>query len=338
MPKFSVIIPVRNINDFLKENISYLQKINYSEFEVLIITDSMEEYDFGGSSKFRIIESGPKGPGEKRNIGAKYSTGDILVFLDDDAYPTPDWLINAAKVFEDPEVYALGAPAVTPINASMLEKASGRVLESTLASGGTTYRYIPSKRRDINDYPTVNLFIRKTAFESVGGFPIDFWPGEDTKICLDLIKKYGRNFLYDPTPVVYHHRRKLFLPHLKQISRYGSHRGQFARIFPGNSRVPSYFVPSLFVLGIFLGPVFGSIYSPLWLFYWFVLGLYFYLVTVEAFKAYLKDKDILESLCVALGIFFTHMIYGISFIYGILRRPKLVLRGVDSTTGNYLGG
>ena len=139
--KFTIIIPVRSINNFLNC--------------VLIILDTLEKYDFK-DARFKVIAVGSKGPGEKRNIGAKKATGDILVFLDDDAYPRSDWLKKAKRIFSTTSTYALGAPAITPINASFLERCSGRIFESWLCSAGAVCRYLPQSRRLINDFPTVN--------------------------------------------------------------------------------------------------------------------------------------------------------------------------------------
>lgn len=335
---FSVVIPVRSINDYLIENISFLKKLTFADFEVIIVLDNGEKYDFEDDMRFRLIFAGAKSPGEKRNVGAREAKGDILAFLDDDAYPKSDWLDRAGEIFEDNTVYALGAPAVTPLNAEFLEKCSGRVLESFLTGGGTTYRHIPMKARAVNDYPTVNLFVRKEAFFKVGGFIHEFWPGEDTKLCLDLVNKFGRNFLYDPNPIVYHHRRGLFIPHLKQISRYGQHRGQFARIFPSTSRRPSYFVPSLFIVGLLMGPFAIVLFPFLAPIYFGVLSLYVLLLFIEITRVYFKDQNIKESLYVGVGILLTHFIYGINFIVGFMKRPKLQLRGIDLETGSYLGG
>jgi cellulose synthase/poly-beta-1,6-N-acetylglucosamine synthase-like glycosyltransferase len=337
--KFSVIIPVRRINDFMCENITYLKKLEHKNFEVLILVDFEEDYDFEGDDRFKIIlVPGQKGPGEKRNIGAENATGDILAFLDDDAYPQSDWLTHAAEIFTDENVYALGAPAMTPPTATFLEKLGGRVLESWLTSAGTVFRHIPGKPRLINDYPTVNLLVRKNAFDKVGGFYTEFWPGEDTKLCLDLIQEFGRDFHYDPRPIVYHHRRDLLRPHLKQISRYGQHRGQFARIFPETSRLPSYFIPSLFVLGLCFGPFISMLIPFLWKIYFSALLLYFGLVTVEAVRLTDDDEEGTAFAYVFVGIFATHIIYGVNFMIGFLRRPTLKLKAIDTKTGNYSEG
>jgi glycosyltransferase involved in cell wall biosynthesis len=335
--KFSIIIPVRTINEYLKESIQYLKKLQHSDFEVIILTDAKESYPFE-DNRFRIISTGKVGPGEKRNIGASNASGEVLAFLDDDAYPSKEWLNYADEIFSDSNVYALGAPAMTPLNVKFLEKCSGKILESVLASGGTKYRHIPMQKRFVDDYPSVNLLIRKLSFDAVGGYPIEFWPGEDTKICLDLVKKYKKPFLYDPRPIVYHHRRNIYIPHLKQISRYGQHRGQFARIFPETSRLPSYFVPSLFLLGVVLGPFVSYFFPVLWKFYFTVILFYLSIVFVEVIRVSVREHNFLMGIAVGLGIILTHLVYGYNFLVGLIKKPKLILRGVDKKTGNYLGG
>jgi cellulose synthase/poly-beta-1,6-N-acetylglucosamine synthase-like glycosyltransferase len=335
--KFSIVIPIRTLNDFLRENIFHLEQLEYKNFEVILISDEETELSTT-DDRFKLFFVGNKGPGEKRNLGVEKSSGDVVVFLDDDAFPSKTWLTEAAKIFEDKQVYALGAPAMTPPKAPFLERMSGRIHESFLASYKFKYRHIPSKKQLIDDYPTVNLFVRKEAFESVGGFITEFWPGEDTKLCLDLVNKFGRKFLYHPKPVVYHHRRDVFLPHLKQVSRYGQHRGQFARIFPQTSAIPSYFVPSAFVLGLLLGPIVCYFVPILWWFYGSVVAIYSFLILWESIKVLLKEKSLLAGIYMFFGVLMTHIVYGVNIMVGLINKPKLKLRSFDEETGNYLGG
>jgi glycosyltransferase involved in cell wall biosynthesis len=336
--KFSIIIPVRSFNDLLKESIKEIKKLQYADFEALIILDNAESFDFEGDTRFILVDSGPISPGEKRNIGAKKASGDVLVFLDDDAFPASDWLLEASKIFENPEVYALGGPAITPLEAPFLERMSGRILESWLASGGTVYRHIPTKERYINDYPTVNLFVRTSAFWAIGGFSKDFWPGEDTKLCLDLVKYYKKPFLYSPRPIVFHHRRNIFIPHLKQISRYGAHRGRFARIYPETSRLPMYFVPSLFVIGLLVGTPLSFINIGFFNLYLFFVLTYASALLLEGRKVFIKDSNFLALPVFLVGTFLTHIVYGVNFLIGFIRRPALKLKAVDRLTGNYIEG
>jgi len=338
--KFTVIIPTRTINDYLKEAVSKLKKVSYYDFEVIIVLDKFIKINFGAREKrFRVIESGSVHPGEKRNLAAREAAGDVLAFLDDDAYPESGWLRSAANVFRDePDLYALGGPALTPINIDFKEEMAGRVLESYMSGGTTTYRHKISQRREIDDYPSVNLFVKKEAFDEVGGFDMKYWPGEDTKLCLDLIKHYQRKFLYDPTPVVYHHRRKLYKPFFQQISRYGRHRGWFARVFPKNSRKLAYFVPALFVMGLVTGFISLFFVPKLWAAYMLAIFLYLTMVFSEAQKVSMNERDFGAFRYIFLGIIGTNLYYGLNFIKGFIFRPKSGLREVDQESGNYQGG
>ena len=336
--KFSIIVPVRKINAYVKESIPHILNLSYQNFEVLIITDLPEKNIFK-DKRVRIIDSKKDPtPGPKRNLGARKAKGSVLVFMDDDAFPEDDWLDRAYEIFKDKKVYALGGPAVTPRDASLLERLGGRVFESWLASGGTSYRYAPGRARIIKDYPSVNLFVRKKDFNKVGGFTTEFWPGEDTKLCLDLVHLYGRGFPYDPSPIVYHHRRQLLLPHLKQVSRYGRHRGQFAKIFPETSRVPSYFVPLFFVAGLFIGPLAAVFIPQLWVVYFVVLAVYLLLLLIESVNVFITELSLKAAIYFMVGIFWTHVVYGVNFLIGLVKKPKFVPKKVDFKTGKYLEG
>ena len=336
MPKISIIIPVRTITNYLRESLPFLLDLDYKNYEVLIFTDEKETLECE-SSKIKVIPSGKVGPAEKRNLALKYATGEILAFLDDDAYPTKNWLTNAQKAFSS-EYCGVGGPSITPPNENFMATVSGDVLSSFLTSGGTVHRHTPQNARVVDDYPTVNLFVMKKDFESVGGFSPEFWPGEDTKLCLDLINQTGKKIFYSPDVLVYHHRRELFTPHLKQISRYGMHRGQFARIFPETSRKLQYFIPSVFVCGLALGFLFSLLFPLVFVAYTASLAFYFSILIIEGSKVLWKRRSLLFLIYFVIGVFLTHVVYGVNFIYGLFVRPKLNLRSVDKKTNKYLGG
>ena len=228
----SIIIPVKEVNDYIRESIPRILNLNYDNFEILIFPDLKSKENF---AKTRIIPTGKIGPAEKRNLSIKYAQGEILAFLDDDAYPCPGWLKNAVKHFNNPNIVAVGGPAITPANDSFAQKVSGAVFLSKL-SGGNPERYWPiGAIKEIIDWPSVNFLVRKSDFSAVHGFNSEFWPGEDTLLCMDLIKKLKKKIIYDPKVLVYHHRRSGLVRHLKQISQYGLHRGFFAKKYPVNS-------------------------------------------------------------------------------------------------------
>lgn len=318
MVKFSIIIPVKEINNLLRrETMPQILKQSSPSFEIIIVADQASKERF---PKTQIITSGKDtGPAEKRDKGVKIAKGEILAFLDDDSYPETTWLKSALKIFEESEKIAgVCGPTLTPPHDDFRQKISGYVWSTWLGSGGAgTYRCTVSQRREVDDYPTVNFLVRKKDFLKVGGFDSHFWPGEDTKLCLDLIQKLGVKIIYDPTVLVYHHRRPVFKAHLEQISRYAIHRGHFARVFPQTSLRPGYFLPTLFVLSLFTWPI--LIYKPSFLLLYLIpVILYFFLLLLTALLIFLKEKNLKLSLWVLFSIFITHLVYGILFIKGFL--------------------
>jgi hypothetical protein len=147
------------------------------------------------------------------------------------------------------------------------------------------------------------------------GFSTDFWPGEDTKLCLDITKKLGKKIVYDPSVLVYHHRRPLFKGHLNQVANYALHRGYFAKVYPETSLKIAYFVPSLFVVFLFFGAS-ASLLSPLLRKAYFIC-LLSYLAVILLCSA---SRDLRLTLLVALGTLATHFTYGVYFMKGLLSR------------------
>jgi cellulose synthase/poly-beta-1,6-N-acetylglucosamine synthase-like glycosyltransferase len=309
----SIVIPLKTPNKNLDECLKHCLELDYDEYEILVLPDKIADTSF---PRVKVIASGAVGPSEKRDLALNYARGDIIAFIDDDAYPTRDWLKNAAKYFNDPDVAAVGGPAVTPDNDSFMQKASGYVLSSVMGGGSYTYRYIPGASREVDDYPTCNLLVRKSILEKIGGFDNKFWPGEDTILCLEITKKEGKKIIYSPDVLVYHHRRFLFRPHLKQISSYAVHRGYFVKRFPETSLRLSYFLPSLFVLGLLGGGLLSLFSDTVRFIYILIVALYI----VAALASGLKTGNPAMMLVVAAGIVLTHIYYGIGFMIGLATR------------------
>ncbi len=263
----------------------------------------------------RIISTGPVSPAQKRDIASNYAKGDVLAFLDDDAYPARDWLKQAVRHFADDSIAAVGGPGVTPKEDNLRQQASGRVYSSILVSGRFAYRYIPKKRLEVDDFPSCNFLIRKDVFQELGGFGVNFWPGEDTKLCLEITKKLGKKIIYEPLALVFHHRRPLFTPHIKQVVSYALHRGYFAKKYPQTSLKFVYFLPSIFLIGLLAGGIISLFFGSIRVIY--LSGLFLYVMSVFLFSLSKKSRLIPF---IFFGIIATHLSYGIYFLKGLFSR------------------
>ena len=330
-PRVSIIIAVGQWNAFLDESMPYCKNQDYPDYEIIVLPD---EYNGKAIDGVKIIPTGRKSsPGYKRDVGAQNATGEILAFLDDDAYPVREWISSAVKVFlSDSDIAAVGGPAVTPPNDGLSQMASGLIYSSALVGGTYRFRYIVQTRREVDDYPTCNLLVRKDIFDTIGGFETSFYPGEDTKLCLEITKTQKKKIVYDPDVLVYHHRRRMYKPHLRQVWNYGLHRGYFVKRFPETSFRPSYFLPSLWVLGVLTGWL-GYFITP-WLGYLYLGVIIFYLLvalwttmTIDVTETEVGEK-LAESFTsmaklhwyVFSGLVATHFVYGLWFIRGLLSK------------------
>ncbi len=325
-PLVSVVIACPGPSWMLDECLEALEAQTYRNFEVIVLPDERPPSDSSTSAPrpspftfhLSTIPTGKVRPAEKRNIGIEAAKGDVVAFIDDDAYPEPRWLENAVKYFSEPSIGGVGGPGVTPPGDGLLAQAGGRVYSNILVSGSYRYRYVGGRvRLDVDDYPSCNLLVRTDLLRKVGGYRTDFWPGEDTLLCDAIVLGEHKRIVYDPWVIVFHHRRRLFGPHLRQLGRYGFHRGYFVKRFPATSRRVGYFVPSLFVIGLVAGAaVFALPEHPVatalrWT-YLGVAGLYAAATLLASFSF-----NPVMWVLTWLGVAASHVWYGIRFMQGL---------------------
>lgn len=319
----SIIIPIEHKTAYLVEALDCLSKQTYQNFEVFV-TSSVE---FSIPYSFARVVVNQKLAGDvaaKRNEVSKYGTGEIFVFNDDDVLTPTQYLENIVKKFKNPNVFAAAGPLLTPPNSHFMQKASGAVWESYLGMGGLGGGIHRSLRRPahiVYDYPAANLIIRREIFEDIGGYQPGLYPGEDTKLCLDIFNKYNKGVNYDPNLFVYHHRKPLFKAYLNQIGRYGTQRGWFALSYPETSFKLLYFIPALFLLYLIFIPVLAIVNSTLVL----PLLIYLILIILEGGLIMLR-KGPRIAVIASLGIIATHLYYGYKFLAGFVSklRQKMV--------------
>lgn len=316
MKTVSIIIPVKEVNDYIRESLPYINKLDYDmkKVEVIVLPDKADKIKGKFKFKLKIIPTAHIYPGEKRDIGIKASKGEITAFIDDDVYPEKQWLKKAVEIFESSkDIGAVGGPAATPPHDSFLKQVSGLIYSSFMGGGGYRYRYMAEARRFVDDYPSCNLIIKKEVLKKIGGFNTEFWPGEDTVICLKIVKDLKLKIVYDPEVFVYHHRRNFFAGHIHQVVNYAAHRGYFVKRFPETSLRPGYFVPTAFVCYL-LSIIYPVFFNIKMLKFWLIpAALYLILITLDG----IKIKSFRLGLMTMFGIFVTHVFYGVYFIKGL---------------------
>ncbi len=318
-PAVTAVIACPASSDMLRRCVGALaaQRAAYPKLDAIVLPDAPSGEAW--PDWVREIPTGKVLPSDKRNLGIREARGEIIAFLDDDARPLEGWLEHAIPYFTDRAIGAVGGPAVTPPEDPFAAKMSGRVYASPLVSAGARRRYVPTRVTDEDDLPSCNLLVRASLLREIGGYDTAHWPGEDTILCLEIARR--ARLVYDPWVAAAHHRRPLFGPHLRQVSRYARHRGYFAKRFPETSRRFAYFVPSLLLLGTVgtalcaaLAPL-GRLPAALAAAGGAVLALYLALALLFSFSTRLRVWAWTFA-----GIVATHYAYGWNFLRGLFAR------------------
>jgi len=166
--------------------------------EVIVVEDgctddtaAMVRQDF---SMVRLLTDEPnQGPSYCRNRGAAAARGRLLLFLDDDAIPAPDWL-DAMLAADDGQALLGGR---------ILDLEGGR------EQGGPAYstfigKRLPCAPEKATVGATANLGVPRKCFEEIGGFDLDLpYYFEDSDLCIRA-RKAGYGFRYVPGAVVRH--------------------------------------------------------------------------------------------------------------------------------------
>lgn len=140
------------------------------------------------------------GAGAARNSAARQAAGDILVFIDDDATPSSDWLCHLIAPYSDSTVMAVGGAPIPKYDA---HRPKWFPSEFNWVFG-CAYTGMPTTIAPFRRLIGANMSVRADAFATVGGFgSIDF---DDLDICQRLAHHYGPDaLLYQPAAVVHHH-------------------------------------------------------------------------------------------------------------------------------------
>lgn len=99
MPKFSIIIPVYNVEQYIKKCLDSVINQTYKNYEVIVVNDGTKDnsMDIVKNYDVKIINQKNAGLSAARNTGVKHASGEYIVFLDSDDYIEKDLLDKLNK-------------------------------------------------------------------------------------------------------------------------------------------------------------------------------------------------------------------------------------------------
>lgn len=99
MPEFSIIIPVYNVEQYIKECLDSVFNQSFKDFEVIVVNDGTKDnsMDIVKNYDVKIINQKNKGLSSARNHGVQLAKGKYILFLDSDDYLEKDTLKEIHK-------------------------------------------------------------------------------------------------------------------------------------------------------------------------------------------------------------------------------------------------
>jgi GT2 family glycosyltransferase len=234
-PPASIVIPTRARAAYLEVALaSIAPQASAADVEVLVIDDA------GGSPTTRALverfgaryepHPGPLGLNVARNTGVERSTGELVMFVDDDVRVRPGWLralLDAARAH--PEVDVFTGP-IEP----RLEDRDGRRPLRTCGREGPPITSLDLGIQDTDAHYAwgANLTIRRTALQRVGPFEVALEYGGDEQEWQDRLRTEtpGARVLYVAAASL-EHRRAGSDAHLRSLVRAAYARGRASRRF-----------------------------------------------------------------------------------------------------------
>jgi GT2 family glycosyltransferase len=225
-PRISVVVCSYNGARTIQDCFEGLLRQEYPNFEVVVVDDGSTDATSAITLQygFRLVSTENRGLSSARNTGLKAAMGEIVAYIDDDAYPDPHWLTYLAATFLSTPHVGVGGPNLAP-------PGDGPVADCVANAPGGPLHVLLSDH-EAEHIPGCNMAFRKMALEAIGGFDPQFrTAGDDVDACWRLQQR-GWTLGFSPAAMVWHHRRNAVRTYWRQQQGYGKAEALLERKWP----------------------------------------------------------------------------------------------------------
>lgn len=314
---FSIIIPLFNRPQEIKELLSTLCKQTYMQFEVLVIEDGSVNdakdivASFNNKLDVKYFFKENSGQGFSRNFGFERAKGDYFIIFDSDILVPSNYLEIVKNYLYEHQLDAFGGPDAAHESFTPIQKAISYAMTSPFTTGG-----IRGNKKHIGQFHprSFNMGLSKEVYEKVGGFILTRL-GEDIEYSI-RIHENGFKIGLIPDAKVYHKRRTSFKQFYKQLHFFGRARINIYKHFPAELKAVHFF-PAIFTLGLAFTLLCNVFYKPLAHVCNFFVLLYFLLIF---FHAWQSNKSIKIAFLSVIASFIQLTAYGLGFMQDFVKR------------------
>ena len=322
MPYFSVIIPVYNRPDEVRDLLESLSNQTSHDFEILLVEDGSTlpcrsvANDYSEKLDVHYYYKENEGRSIARNYGMEKASGEYFIFFDSDCVIHESYFEIVRKELERNYADCFGGPDKAHESFSDIQKAINYSMTSFLTTGG-----IRGGKMQLEKFTprTFNMGFSRKVFESVGGFREMF--SEDIDMST-RIRQAGFSIRLIRPAYVYHKRRTSLKLFCRQIYIFGMSRISLYLLYPDTLKIV-HLLPAAFVLGS-LAMIIASFFWP-----YAILPLLFYLLAIFGVSLFSNKNLKIAALSVITSVIQLGG-YGIGFMKAFFLKI-LLGRGRDET-------
>ncbi|MEQ1854777.1 MAG: glycosyltransferase, partial [Chthoniobacteraceae bacterium] len=186
-PFVSVVVATYNGAATLNDCLSWLGRLNYPNYEVIVVDDGSTDNSRGiiEQHAVRAIHVPNGGLSRARNLGIEAARGEIVAFTDSDAFPDVDWLFYLVSAMEERAASAVGGPNIAPAGVGLIADCVD------CSPGNPTHVLLDDDTAE--HIPGCNMAYRKDALLEIGLFDATHRAaGDDVDVCWKLLVRGHR--------------------------------------------------------------------------------------------------------------------------------------------------
>jgi glycosyltransferase involved in cell wall biosynthesis len=215
-PSLSVIVCAYNAEATLDECLPNTCALDYPGLEVIVFDDGSTDATAAVARRHpcaKLYSIEHRGLSAARNVGFSRAEGELVAYLDSDAYPTPEWPYYLALGLDSRTIGGVGGPNVPPADDPLGAQAVA------MSPGGPAHVLTADDRAE--HVPGCNMAFWKDVLQEAGGFdPVYTAAGDDVDMCWKVLDA-GWEIGFHPAALVWHHRRAGVGAYLRQQRGYG---------------------------------------------------------------------------------------------------------------------
>lgn len=309
--KYSIIIPVYNRPQEIRELLESLTMQTYRNFEVLVVEDGSDTQcddvvqSFAHQLDVTYLYKANSGPGLSRNHGAAHASGDYLIFLDSDCIIPPQYMMTIQESLSQHYADAFGGADKAASTFSNIQKAISYSMTSFMTTGGIRGGH---KRLD-KFYPrSFNMGYSMEVYKRTEGFSTMRF-GEDIDMSIRIFRS-GFTVKLIEKAYVYHKRRTDFKKFYKQVFNSGLARINLFRKYPDTLKLV-HLLPAAFTLSLIASIALAALVD------WRFLSPFILFILLLLTDATISNKSLIIGLLSVPASFIQLIGYGCGFLYAV---------------------